>query len=761
MADHSNDYDWSQLDLTIRDTYITAPEDTGFQQYDPHDYLPQPSTDTMRAHQGSQDINRATSPCSLSRRRREREAAEARFYDSQRNSQMFSTLTQGGDFDMLTRTCTPPSTSFVPMNCLPGGNTDQLPSREVAAVSGLYMHTDESNGIAQLRRAPAVASTPPTFINNQSNNMSNCVQYPPSMNLPGTDAKPSMVHGLPSSQYHPSTQAYMSPYAPIDMSQAVPSFPLGGAPRPESYQWQRQNAFGATQPSNNVGQIYANPDRKRARSDDQTMPGAQGHYIDSGFTGHINPLSSSPPSVYAPTTRVTNARPQRRNPTMSSTVSGTNTRTLSKTDMPNASPVGAFPTFPTFPAPGVSSAAALIPIVSVNPLAVSVQPLAVTANPLTTPPGNSTDPTDPSFTLSFRSAAEAEAHAHRIVQLKVKNDDVDEVKKHPGTWVRKIMKAILQPNDLNSTEETRGSDKKSKSLTNDEAAEFDRWQTVNAQPVSEVLILEGVDDIVTIVEAVAWQLVNKIIQIHTEGVRLSPFDTDFESKCSVRLTKAISLIDRYALVRYDIFNNPICDAFARAPEKFKDRKINNLWVNLGKKGGQQSQTAGKRKTPYSLLTNYFPKKEIRKIKEQNEAEEEEEEELEVDEEENGHEQEEGDDEPAPTPAKVSKAKRAKRAKKQSKGRKSKKGSSGVTEVDDAAALYTAKENGGRLGFLNSTFADIADRDVDDSEPSFLSDLSGNDNTTESMMMAPPPATPTRSIPNDDGGRPSKRARYSL
>lgn len=47
------------------------------------------------------------------------------------------------------------------------------------------------------------------------------------------------------------------------------------------------------------------------------------------------------------------------------------------------------------------------------------------------------------FELSFNSANEARSIAHPRALLNIKNDDLDEVKKHDKSWVRKMMQAIV------------------------------------------------------------------------------------------------------------------------------------------------------------------------------------------------------------------------------------------------------------------------------------------------------------------------------
>ena len=230
--------------------------------------------------------------------------------------------------------------------------------------------------------------------------------------------------------------------------------------------------------------------------------------------------------------------------------------------------------------------------------------------------------------LSFKSASEAREFLDRRKKFEFKNDDVEQVEANQEYWVRRIMRACMKGSYLDASTQT----KSKRSLNEDEAAEWYRWQKEHAKPVSDALGMAGIDDVV---ESKAWLILDEILSTHKFGFAFSSFKADTSLRCSKRLEEAIAMIEGYGILRYDILaERKFKDKdFAKSPVKYVQGKFQNLWVNYGKavrngnrnKGkeasdkattdtasGQQSSDKT-RKTPANVLSSFFSKEEIKEF----------------------------------------------------------------------------------------------------------------------------------------------------
>ena len=188
---------------------------------------------------------------------------------------------------------------------------------------------------------------------------------------------------------------------------------------------------------------------------------------------------------------------------------------------------------------------------------------------------DSNNPTVPEV-LSFNSISDARAYRQRRVPLNIANDDVHEVKANSEGWVRKGMAALLRTDYLAPPNYK----KNGKAVTREEKAKWIRWQDDQVAKMRQILEKE---DVVRDAEALAWDLLEKVINVHELGYFPSSTQRhgpDKESKCAKRLQDAIDIIHDYTIVRTGMFLSPKrLEDFVRNPIAFVDSKKTNLWVN--------------------------------------------------------------------------------------------------------------------------------------------------------------------------------------
>jgi len=183
-------------------------------------------------------------------------------------------------------------------------------------------------------------------------------------------------------------------------------------------------------------------------------------------------------------------------------------------------------------------------------------------------------------TLLVGSVAEAKDTANTRIKLYVSDDDSRAVASRAGFWIPRIAQTfdsgfLPQPDDG-----TR--------LTAEGQAEWTRWQTEHENKVWSILASHL--DAPKLAQSCACIFYTLVLEAH-EGGKGLPYvgktianpGPNIHLKCSDRINAAISVLEKFPIVRYDFLKQDRLDGLAANPEGFVNRKIDNMWVNYKKK----------------------------------------------------------------------------------------------------------------------------------------------------------------------------------
>lgn len=153
-------------------------------------------------------------------------------------------------------------------------------------------------------------------------------------------------------------------------------------------------------------------------------------------------------------------------------------------------------------------------------------------------------------------------------------------------WVRKVMRALLHTKYRGSFFQRR----RDIPLTPKEAEDWERWQTSNVNSVDATLQLDGT---LWEVEAHAQLILEEVEEIHKKdgGHRLSNLKANRDLKCSERLEAIVSVLQDYAIVRYDVLNDIKLHEFVKNPVGLANAKVSNVWNNLRKRTDKDTTAA--------------------------------------------------------------------------------------------------------------------------------------------------------------------------
>lgn len=181
--------------------------------------------------------------------------------------------------------------------------------------------------------------------------------------------------------------------------------------------------------------------------------------------------------------------------------------------------------------------------------------------------------------LLVSTLEEAKVIAIKRIQLKVVDDDRDAVAAHPEVWVPKIAKAL----EADFRKHAEGHER----LTEAGRAEFTRWQVEHENKAWGILSAkEG--NMSKFAQACAMIFYEKVLEAHELGLEdvgktISNGGAEITIKCSERINAAITAIEDYAIVKYDLLRQDRLEGLLASPSGFHRRKEENMLVNYKKK----------------------------------------------------------------------------------------------------------------------------------------------------------------------------------
>lgn len=185
------------------------------------------------------------------------------------------------------------------------------------------------------------------------------------------------------------------------------------------------------------------------------------------------------------------------------------------------------------------------------------------------------DDGDIQHVFTFTSMADAKKHEiARIALTKeaLKHDDWKEIKRSKRAqkeWVLKIMAA------LRSEPKPAPDGELHQSI--EHQMEWKRWQDLHRKKATEKL---------NEAEMRAWHLLWQVLDAHRKGIIKTGFGTDRSSIASVRLGSVVQAITGFPIVALDVLKAHDFPELVANPTGFNSRKVNNLWINFGKKQGK-------------------------------------------------------------------------------------------------------------------------------------------------------------------------------
>lgn len=164
--------------------------------------------------------------------------------------------------------------------------------------------------------------------------------------------------------------------------------------------------------------------------------------------------------------------------------------------------------------------------------------------------------------------------------LQVQEDDSEQVATNAHYWVPLIANAFdaafqAQPD-------------RSDLYTEAGLTEWIRWQEEHDDKIQAILYTHPKPQV--LVQACAFLFLKHILEAHENGQgpihvlrTVAVGGSDPYLKCSERIHAAISTLEKLTIVRYDVLRVERLADLAANPKGFGERKIENLWVNYGKK----------------------------------------------------------------------------------------------------------------------------------------------------------------------------------
>jgi hypothetical protein len=185
---------------------------------------------------------------------------------------------------------------------------------------------------------------------------------------------------------------------------------------------------------------------------------------------------------------------------------------------------------------------------------------------------------------------EAMTIAIKRIKLKVVDDDRAEVAARPEFWILKIAEALV------ADYKTQGEDYER--LTEERRTEFERWQKEHENKTWAILSAKE-EMMSKFAQSCAMILYKKVLEGHQLGLEdpgkaVSNGGADTTMKCSERINAAITAIEEYSIVKYDLLRLDRLEALVASPVGFVKRKVENCLVNFKKK---QPSTRIRRSAP--------------------------------------------------------------------------------------------------------------------------------------------------------------------
>jgi hypothetical protein len=182
--------------------------------------------------------------------------------------------------------------------------------------------------------------------------------------------------------------------------------------------------------------------------------------------------------------------------------------------------------------------------------------------------------------LLVNDLTEAKETVNTRIPLDILDDDREAVFSCPQIWIPLIAKAF-ESDFLEQPDE-------GPRLTPEGQAEWTRWQSEHQNKVWS--ILQSRPDASRFVQSCAWIFYQLVLDSHEMGKGLPHVGKTIANpgpnvtlKCSERITNAITVLEKFPIVRYDFLKQDRLDGLAANPVGFVNRKIENMWVNYKKK----------------------------------------------------------------------------------------------------------------------------------------------------------------------------------
>jgi hypothetical protein len=180
---------------------------------------------------------------------------------------------------------------------------------------------------------------------------------------------------------------------------------------------------------------------------------------------------------------------------------------------------------------------------------------------------------------------------------KVPRDDIDTVVANKQDYVCQFIAAFLHIGYAQPPAQRNSKDHRSKkiavNLSDDEKAEWVRWQDDQVKKVNLILSLPcAMDEI----ETRSWELVDEIIAIHQLGCLSIDQSTDSKLKCSERIDLTIQTMKDFAIVRAKLLDEYNIGNFCADPAAYAKDTVKYLWTDYNRAraaGTVRSQNKGR------------------------------------------------------------------------------------------------------------------------------------------------------------------------
>ncbi|KAM0715909.1 hypothetical protein Q7P37_008423 [Cladosporium fusiforme] len=190
--------------------------------------------------------------------------------------------------------------------------------------------------------------------------------------------------------------------------------------------------------------------------------------------------------------------------------------------------------------------------------------------------------------LLVNDEATARNSAFKLIPLNIdpSSDDRDDVAAHPEIWIPKITAAFDKDWEAQPPKLKDG-------LTDSEIEscnkEWERWQREHENKVWSIFNSHG-QNFRQFAQAQAYLFFHNVLAAHAPGgglravnKTLSNSGPALDLKCSTRIEKAITALEKYAIIRYDFVMHERHLGLLASPDSFITRKIDNMWLNSARK----------------------------------------------------------------------------------------------------------------------------------------------------------------------------------